>query len=199
MFFNEHSPIYFEVPISHNKTETTWVYDGVTMGYVRRRINEISGDYFVELTSLSLSATGAVTADNIPTSTTSLKMAENQYHDGYSSRNILIVFGLGMVLIIVLLLLNCYGLIVLRRSRHHIYTYLPILQNLEKTKKEYSKYDEMDAPLCSFAYRPYKSPLCCWSLSRAIMYTLDEHFTDHPHGIAQYLAITKWAHGIEKS
>ncbi|CAF3246721.1 unnamed protein product, partial [Rotaria sp. Silwood2] len=118
MFFNELSPIYFEVPISRNQTETVWVTDSVTMAYVRRRINEISGNYLIEPNYLSSSAIGAPTADIIPTSTKSLNMAENQCHGGYPSRNILIVFGLGMVLIIVLLLLNCYGMIVIRRSRH---------------------------------------------------------------------------------
>lgn len=68
----------------------------------------------------------------------------------------------------------------------------------ELTCQQFLKYDDIDGPLCSCAHRPYKSSLCQWSLSRAIMYTFEQRFPDHPHGIAQCLAIVKLAHAIEK-
>ncbi|CAF4731734.1 unnamed protein product, partial [Rotaria socialis] len=47
----EVGPTFIEIPISKNETTTVWVSDGVTVDYIKRRINEISGDYYVDLTS----------------------------------------------------------------------------------------------------------------------------------------------------
>jgi hypothetical protein len=68
----------------------------------------------------------------------------------------------------------------------------------ELTCQQYLKYDEIDGHLCSCTHRPYKSSACQWSLSKAIMYTFNERFSDCPHGIAQCLAIAKLAHAIDK-
>ncbi|CAF1512755.1 unnamed protein product, partial [Adineta steineri] len=68
----------------------------------------------------------------------------------------------------------------------------------ELTCQQYLKYDEIDGHLCSCAHRPYKSSACQWSLSKAVMYTFDQRFSDRPHGIAQCLAIAKLAHAIDK-
>ncbi|CAF1558678.1 unnamed protein product, partial [Adineta steineri] len=47
MFYGEVGPTFIEIPISKNETTTVWVSDGVTVDDIKRRIEEISGGYYV--------------------------------------------------------------------------------------------------------------------------------------------------------
>ncbi|CAF2102232.1 unnamed protein product [Rotaria magnacalcarata] len=122
-------PIFIEIPISSNATQTTWVSDGVTMGYLEGRINEISGDYFGELTT-----TAAAVAATTTTSTTSLNKIENNCYS-YPSTNLLIGFAIGIALIILLLSINLVVMISKKRSKYRT--------KMEKNSGESLRFHEM--------------------------------------------------------
>ncbi|CAF2184236.1 unnamed protein product, partial [Rotaria magnacalcarata] len=89
LYYSAFSPVFIEIPIRNNATETTWVSDGITMGYLKDRINEIGADYFGELTTTTTTTT---------TSATSLNKIENNCYS-YPSTNLLIGFIIGIALI----------------------------------------------------------------------------------------------------
>ncbi|CAM4961697.1 unnamed protein product [Rotaria socialis] len=103
------SPIYIEIPISNNATETTWVSDGVTMKYLKICIDEISGGYFGYLPTTTAAAAA--------TTTTSLHKMENKCSD-YPSTNLITGFVIGMTLIILLLSINLVVMILTKRSKY---------------------------------------------------------------------------------
>jgi hypothetical protein len=113
LFYDTFSPIYIEIPISNNATETTWVSDGVTMKYLRNRIDEISGGYFGNLPTTTTTTAAAAAA----TSTTTLHNIENKCYD-YPSANVLTGFAIGIALIILLLSINLVVMILTKRSKY---------------------------------------------------------------------------------
>ncbi|CAF5041975.1 unnamed protein product, partial [Rotaria socialis] len=100
MFYGEVGPTFIEIPISKNETTTVWVSDGVTMDYIKRRINEISGDYYVDLTSAIRITT---TTESSSSSSSQLNIVQNECNS-YPTTNVLFGFGAGIALIILLLL-----------------------------------------------------------------------------------------------
>jgi hypothetical protein len=106
LYYDTFSPIYIEIPISNNATETVWASDGVTMKFLRQRIDEISGGYFGNLPTTTTAAT----------TTTSLHQIENKCSD-YPSTNLLTGFFIGMALIILLLSINLV-MILTKRSKY---------------------------------------------------------------------------------
>ncbi|CAF3259966.1 unnamed protein product [Rotaria socialis] len=109
LFYDTFSPIYIEIPISNNATETTWVSDGVTMKYLKICIDEISGGYFGYLPTTTAAAAA--------TTTTSLHKMENKCSD-YPSTNLITGFVIGMTLIILLLSINLVVMILTKRSKY---------------------------------------------------------------------------------
>ncbi|CAF2229568.1 unnamed protein product [Rotaria magnacalcarata] len=101
MFYGALGPAFFEIPISKNETTTVWVTDGVTMDYIKRRINEISGEYYSDLAS----TTPITTTTPESSSLSRLNIIQNECIS-YPTANILFGFGIGIALIILLLLVN---------------------------------------------------------------------------------------------
>ncbi|CAF1521906.1 unnamed protein product [Adineta steineri] len=113
MFYGEVGPTFIEIPISKNETTTVWVSDGVTVDYIKRRINEISGDYYVDLTS-----TMAITTTTESSSSSQLNIVQNECNS-YPTTNVLFGFGAGIALIILLLLVNLIVMLSKKRSKYH--------------------------------------------------------------------------------
>ncbi|CAF1309164.1 unnamed protein product [Rotaria magnacalcarata] len=113
MFYGEVGPTFIEIPISKNETTTVWVSDGVTVDYIKRRINEISGDYYVDLTS-----TMAITTTTESSSSSQLNIIQNECNS-YPTTNVLFGFGAGIALIILLLLVNLIVMLSKKRSKYH--------------------------------------------------------------------------------
>jgi multisubunit Na+/H+ antiporter MnhC subunit len=113
LYYDTFSPTFIEIPISNNATETVWVSDGVTMKYLRNRIDEISGGYFGDLPTTTTTTAAAAAA----TSTTALHNIENKCYD-YPSANVLTGFVIGIALIILLLSINLIVMISTKRSKY---------------------------------------------------------------------------------
>ncbi|CAF5013527.1 unnamed protein product, partial [Rotaria socialis] len=84
-----------------------------TVDYIKRRINEISGDYYVDLTS-----TMAITTTTESSSSSQLNIVQNECNS-YSTTNVLFGFGAGIALIILLLLVNLIVMLSKKRSKYH--------------------------------------------------------------------------------
>ena len=108
LFYDTFSPIYIEIPTSNNTTEIVWVSDGVTVKYLKNRIDEISGGYFGDLPTTTTAAT---------ITTTSLHQIENKCSD-YPSTNVVTGFFIVMALIILLLSINLFVMILTKRSKY---------------------------------------------------------------------------------
>lgn len=109
LFYSAFGPTFIEIPISKNATETTWVSGGVTMNYLRNRIDEISGSYFGDFPT--------ITTTTAATTTISLNQIENKCYD-YPSTNVLTGFVIGIALIILLLSINLVVMILTKRSKY---------------------------------------------------------------------------------
>ena len=137
MIYGHYGPTIIEIPISDNKTETTWVTDGVSMSWVKRRINEISGDYYVDLASVLTTSTPA-TADSSSSSSSAslspLNMIQNECYS-YPSTTVLFGLGFGIALIILLLMVN---LIVMKSKKQLKYS-----TGMENVSDEPLRFHEM--------------------------------------------------------
>ncbi|CAF1501498.1 unnamed protein product [Rotaria sordida] len=126
LYYSAFSPVFIEIPIKNNATETTWVSDGITMSYLKDRINEIGADYFGELTTTTTTTT--------TTSATSLNKIENNCYS-YPSTNLLIGFIIGISLIILLSSINLVVMISEKRSKSRT--------KMEKNSGESLRFHEM--------------------------------------------------------
>lgn len=113
LYFGPFGPAFVDVPTGDNCTKTIYFTDGVTMAYVKLRINQIIADYLVRPIPIpkSTATTPASLSSSIPSN-----IDENKCND-YLSTNIRIGFAIALLLILLLLLINIFFVIKTKRSK----------------------------------------------------------------------------------